>query len=127
MKLEGIDHIAMAVPDVEKTAQWYIEVLGFETRFQDVWGGHPTFIGLGTTAIALFPGQAQQVKHGEKRVGFLHLAFRADAKQFAAAQEELKKRDIRFEFQDHEVSHSIYFLDPDGYRLEITTYELPKS
>jgi catechol-2,3-dioxygenase len=36
----------------------------------------------------------------------------------------LKKRAIPFEFQDHEISHSIYFRDPDGHRIEITTYEL---
>jgi catechol-2,3-dioxygenase len=26
--------------------------------------------------------------------------------------------------QDHGVSHSIYFEDPDGVELELTTYEL---
>jgi len=54
----------------------------------------------------------------------LHLAFRADRKNFLAAQRELKERGIKFEFQDHEISHSIYFHDPDGHELEITTYEL---
>jgi catechol-2,3-dioxygenase len=29
-----------------------------------------------------------------------------------------------FDFQDHDVSHSIYFSDPDGHRLELTTYEV---
>ena len=54
----------------------------------------------------------------------LHLAFRADRENFIAAQDELKKRGIKFEFQDHEISHSIYFYDPDGHQLEITTYEM---
>ena len=54
----------------------------------------------------------------------LHLAFRADSENFLAAQRELEKRGIKFEFQDHEISHSIYFRDPDGHQLEITTYEL---
>ncbi|MGE5209288.1 MAG: VOC family protein, partial [Alphaproteobacteria bacterium] len=30
MQLEGIDHIAMGVRDVERSARWYIDVLGFE-------------------------------------------------------------------------------------------------
>jgi catechol 2,3-dioxygenase-like lactoylglutathione lyase family enzyme len=54
----------------------------------------------------------------------LHLAFRANRDGFRAAQEELKRRGTKFEFQDHEISHSIYFRDPDGHHLEITTYEL---
>jgi len=54
----------------------------------------------------------------------LHLAFRADRKNFLAAQDELKRRGIEFEFQDHEISHSIYFYDPDRHELEITTYDL---
>jgi catechol 2,3-dioxygenase-like lactoylglutathione lyase family enzyme len=39
-------------------------------------------------------------------------------------QRELKKRGIKFEFQDHEIALSIYFRDPDGHQLEITTYEV---
>ena len=54
----------------------------------------------------------------------LHFAMRADRKNFLAAQKELKGRGIDFEFQDHEISHSIYFRDPDGHQIEITTYEL---
>jgi catechol 2,3-dioxygenase-like lactoylglutathione lyase family enzyme len=57
-------------------------------------------------------------------IGMLHLAFRADRKNFLVAQDELKRRGIKFEFQDHEISHSIYFRDPDDHELEITTYEL---
>jgi catechol 2,3-dioxygenase-like lactoylglutathione lyase family enzyme len=54
----------------------------------------------------------------------LHLAFRANRENFVAAQRELEKRGIKFELQDHEISHSIYFRDPDGHQLEITTYEV---
>jgi catechol 2,3-dioxygenase-like lactoylglutathione lyase family enzyme len=55
----------------------------------------------------------------------LHLAFRANWSEFLAAQEDLKARGIAFALSDHEVAHSIYFADPDGIRLEITTYDLP--
>ena len=126
MELEGIDHVAMSVRDVEKAAQWYIDVLGFERRFEGMWNGVPVFIGKGTTALALFPtrsGKDSPSSHAPA-VRMLHLAMRADRKNFLAAQDELKRRGIEFEFEDHEISHSIYFRDPDGHRLEITTYEL---
>ena len=125
MELEGIDHVALSVRDVERAAQWYIDILGFEHRHEGVWDGIPTFIGKGTTAIALFPTKSDvnpSLPRAEIRM--LHLAFRAGRKNFLVAQDELKRHGIKFEFSDHEISHSIYFRDPDGHELEITTYEL---
>jgi catechol 2,3-dioxygenase-like lactoylglutathione lyase family enzyme len=125
MELEGIDHVAMSVRDVERAAQWYIDVLGFKRLHEGMWSGAPAFIGKGTTALALFPVRSRSISSsGPADVRMLHLAMRADRKNFVAAQEELKRRAIKFEFQDHEISHSIYFRDPDGHNLEITTYEL---
>ena len=118
--------MAMSVHDVKRAAQWYIDVLGFEPLYAGQWDGIPTFIGKGNTAIALFParGPAGSESTGRGHIRMLHLAFRADGKNFVAAQQELERRGIKFEFQDHEISHSIYFRDPDGHELEITTYEL---
>lgn len=125
LKLDGIDHVALAVRDVERAARWYIEVLGFEPRHEGMWNGVPVFLGKGSTAIALFrarDGALPPTNRGE-RIGMLHLAFRAGRPEFVAAQEDLRARGISFEFQDHEISHSIYFHDLDGNELEITTYD----
>ena len=54
-ELEGLDHVALAVRDVERSADWYVEVLGFERRFPGMWNGVPVFVARGKTAIALFP------------------------------------------------------------------------
>ena len=126
MELEGIDHVAIGVRDVERSAKWYIEVLGFERLYEGVWDGVPTFVGKGDTGIALFPASpdAKPTPSTHREIRMLHLAFHADRENFLAAQRELKKRGIKFEFQDHEISHSIYFRDPDGHALEITTYDL---
>lgn len=129
MQLEGIDHVALAVRDVEQAANWYGDVLGFERRHEEMWDGIPTFIAKGNTAIALFPLRGNDSKSASRtgRIGMLHLAFRANRENFLAAQHELKKRGMKFEFQDHQISHSIYFRDPDGHELEITTYDLASS
>jgi catechol-2,3-dioxygenase len=91
-----------------------------------MWDGVPVFVGKGTTALALFPIRANErsTSDAQAEVRMLHLAMRANRKNFLAAQEELKRSGIKFDFQDHEISHSIYFRDPDGHQLEITTYEL---
>lgn len=134
MQLDGIDHVALAVRDVERSAQWYVDVLGFERRHADVWGDVPTFIGKGDTALALFPAKtastslaaatSAKLTSSGNEIRMLHLAFRANRTNFQGAQEELKRRGVRFEFEDHEIAHSVYFKDPDGHNLEITTYEI---
>ena len=124
IELEGIDHVALSVRDVEQSARWYIDVLGFENRWPGMWDGVPMFIGKGTTALALFPLEGDGADASRRGVRMLHLAFRTTRAGFAAAQDELEQRSIAFEFQDHEISQSIYFHDPDGHELEITTYQL---
>lgn len=126
MKVQGIDHAALVVRDIERSIRWYSDVLGLERRFADVWGDVPAFLGAGTTALALFPARdgAAKPPPGRDTISMLHLAFRVDAEGFRRAKEELSQRGIVWEFQDHQISHSIYFEDPDGHQLEITTYNV---
>jgi catechol 2,3-dioxygenase len=125
-ELEGIDHVALGVRDIERSADWYVEVLGFERRYPRMWNGVPVFVARDKTAIALFPAETDEANASRAgpRNGMLHLALRANRENFIAAQQDLKSRGIAFHFRDHEISHSIYFRDPDGIELELTTYEL---
>ena len=122
-QIEGIDHVAISVRDQKKSIEWYRDVLGLERRYQEVWGDMPAILGAGTTSVAMFPRSARKAAAGGKPA-FLHLAFRVDAANFERAKQRLEKRDIEFTFQDHDIAHSIYFYDPDGFEIEITTYEL---
>jgi catechol 2,3-dioxygenase-like lactoylglutathione lyase family enzyme len=125
-RLEGIDHVALTVRDVERSAAWYQEVLGLRRLHQHVWGSHPAVVGVGTTALALFPvaGADPDGPPGRETICVRHIAFRVDRRNFEEARAELHARGIEVEFQDHQIAHSIYLLDPDRHQLEITTYEL---
>lgn len=125
-RTQGIDHVALAVRDVRSSARWYAEVLGLQRLHEDVWGDHPAIIGNGTTSIALFPIEAEQPKPrpGRDTVSMRHLAFRVDRANFTAAKASLSGRGIDYTEQHHGICESIYFFDPDGHELEITTYEL---
>ena len=124
--IEALDHVALSVRDVEHSAQWYADVLGFKRLHEGIWNGTPIFVGNGAAAIALFPARDKGVStsHDRAAVRTLHFAFRTDRANFLRAKDELKKRAIPFDFQNHEISHSIYFRDPDGHQIEITTYQL---
>jgi catechol 2,3-dioxygenase-like lactoylglutathione lyase family enzyme len=125
-KLHALDHVALSVRDVNESARWYGEVLGFKRQHDGLWNGVPVFVGTGELAIALFPirGDSAGESSAPGRTRILHFAMRTDRQNFMAAQAALKDRGLEFEFQDHEISHSIYFRDPDNHEIEITTYEL---
>lgn len=125
-EIEGLDHIAITVTDMERSRKWYQDVLGMADQFPGQWGGVPTMMFAGGSGLALFPARqdARKSEIGRGTIAVQHIAFRVTRANFEAAQERLRELGIPFEFQDHEISRSIYFDDPDGYQLEMTTYEL---
>jgi catechol 2,3-dioxygenase-like lactoylglutathione lyase family enzyme len=126
MNLEQIDHIALRCASLEATKAWYVSTLGFEHAFPDHGDGVPIILRLGSTYLTLFPEKEKEPPSANGRAW--HLALRtATYADFRSAQTELQAQGISFQFQNHKISHSIYFFDPDGYLLEITTYDLPKD
>lgn len=125
-RLEGLDHVALAVRDVRNSAQWYCDVLGLARLHESEWGDLPAMVGVGGTMLALFPvlGTHPKPPPGKDVIAARHVAFRTDAAGLEEARSELEARGIECEFQDHGIARSIYFLDPDGHELEITTYDL---
>ncbi len=123
MQLERMDHVAIGVRDVEASKKWYCDVLGFKHLHPGVWD-EPLFVGNDCAGVALFQAHGNNKRSGSRELSILHFAFRTSRLGFNSAQEKLRARDIKFESQDHQISHSIYFRDPDGHQLEITTYEV---
>lgn len=119
-ELEGFDHVAIHVKDVEASVAWYKDVLRLERRLEEEWGLHPAVVCLGDSCVAIFPAEDD----GVAREAIDHFAFRVDRANFERAQEAFRERGIGFRFADHGASHSVYISDPDGHRIEITTYEV---
>jgi len=126
LTLERIDHVAITVSNVERSVKWYKEILGLERYYEGEWDGIPIMMGKGGTCIALFKVKSNRPSPSPdwNTLAMMHLAFRADRKNFEEAQKILKQKGIKFRFADHSISHSIYFKDPDRHELEITTYEI---
>jgi catechol 2,3-dioxygenase-like lactoylglutathione lyase family enzyme len=127
---QGVDHVAIAVADLERSSEFYEQVLGLERAYEQ-WH-EPVFMlsdgGAGVASgVALFSKESHPASgpdDAEPAIRFLHLAFRTDREGFDAARADLAEREIDVSFSDHGACHSIYFEDPDGHRLELTTYEV---
>jgi catechol 2,3-dioxygenase-like lactoylglutathione lyase family enzyme len=132
IRVEAIDHVEMYVPDQREAAEWYSRVLGLEVlaRFAHWADEGPLMISSddGRTMLALFRGTPPG---NRPLAGFRRVAFRlsnADFDRFVAGCEELDLRDdnglrVRSDdVVDHGLARSIYFRDPWGHRLEVTTY-----
>jgi catechol 2,3-dioxygenase-like lactoylglutathione lyase family enzyme len=130
-----IDHVELFVPERRRAASWYALVLGFEVVARhEGWAEDPRgplMISAdgGTTMLALFHGQPQGTR---ETAGFARVALRVDAKRFLDFLNRLGELGIvdqagrpvtRDVVIDHQHAWSIYFADPYGHRLEMTTYE----
>lgn len=126
-QIMSLDHIALTVSDQKRSLAWYQQVLGMERRHEEATGADdPAFACAGNACLALFPASTldPQPVPDSHVLAMRHFAFRLDRANFERAQDELRKQHIPFRFEDHGFAHSLYLSDPDGHRIELTTYEL---
>lgn len=121
-KVLQLDHVAIRVKDMEKSAQWYADVLGFKRVQPEEWAPFPIMMIGTNSGVALFPGKTDDPKplpEGDWLIPF-HFAFRVSRTSLDYAMEHFRSKNIEFEFQDLIYFHSVYVSDPDGHRVELT-------
>ena len=122
----GIDHAAISVADLERSLRFYTEVLGLKISPREYQKpGVEHFLDCGTSLIGLIQGEKTGEKHllQDAGLGGNHVSFRVPTKDFDRCAEELKTRGVPITFEKkREKSWSIYFLDPDGNKLELTAW-----
>jgi glyoxylase I family protein len=121
MELEALDHVGLVVSDMARSVHWYTEVLGLRRAHEEAWGDFPAVLEANGSGVALFPnsdGRPVPVDDPMRHVG-----FRTSRRGLEAAKAELDARGIAYREGDYAVAWSVYLPDPDGYQVEITTYE----
>ena len=123
IELQYLDHVAIYVADMDRSVQWYEQVLGLKKQTFEEWGAYPIFMLAGQFGIAIFPATSEipNLVKAKRGAHINHFAFRVDAANFKAAQERFDRLEVSFQFQDHHYFHSIYINDPDSYIVELTT------
>ena len=128
IRVLGIDHVAISVKDLNQSLEFYTKVLGLKITDREYSkSGVEYFLDCGTSLVGLIQGNEKEGKHllQDGGLGGNHFAFRVELKDFDRIVEEVKERKIPITFhKKREKSWSLYFLDPDGNKLEITAWPL---
>jgi len=126
IKIQGIDHAAISCKDLNRSLKFYTQILGLEiSEREHQKPGVEQFLDCGSSLIGLMQGKPEDGEHllQDKGIGGNHISFRVRTTDFDMILENLKSRSVTILFsKKREKSWSIYFLDPDGNKLEITAW-----
>jgi len=122
VELRRLDHVSLNVSDRPRSIAWYRDVLGLEQRGNARRDDWPVFMGDFGACVALFQAQVESPDRAPESTGLRHVAFMVGREDLAAAQERLRERGVEFWLEDHGNAHSLYFPDPDGNVIELTSY-----
>jgi catechol 2,3-dioxygenase-like lactoylglutathione lyase family enzyme len=118
----GVHHVALISSDVEQTVRFYQDILEFPLtdmfENRDYKGSTHFFFDIGNgNSIAFFdlPG-LDLGPYAEVLGGLHHLAISVEPDRWAHIKGKLDEAGIEYAHVD---GSSIYFLDPDGARLEL--------
>ena len=93
---QGIEHLAIASPNPEKLAQWYVDHLGFDINYS--YAGNYFVRAANGAMIEIIPAAnslpAPQVMANNKDAGFRHLAIAID--DFDAGVAHLRAKALRW-------------------------------
>jgi catechol 2,3-dioxygenase len=115
-----LGHVALRVHDVDRSVEWYTDVLGLKLRHRM---GKVAFLGIREDAsheVALFPLPAEAEGPDKTRVGLYHFAW--EMPSFEALEklhDRLVERGVRIGgYSPATNSTNVMFFDPDGNEME---------
>ena len=109
----GLNHVTLAVSDLPASIRFYRDVLGCELISRQASGA---YFSVGGTWLCLSrdPAAALQV-----RSDYTHLAFSVADEDFDGLVKKLHDQRAAIWQQNRSEGRSVYFLDPDGHKLEL--------
>ena len=122
----GVDHLAMISSDIERTIEFYTNVLGMRVaniiQNRDEPSSTHIFLDMGGGNLMAFFDFPQ---HGDapavRGIGAMHhVALKAEPTQYKALFGRLREQDIDFSLEGTEESGSVYMRDLDNALIEVT-------
>lgn len=113
--LTGLNHITIAVSDLERSLDFYINALGFKGYVKWKQGA---YLSLGDLWLCL------SVDKPDEKSDYSHIAFSISQQDFTDFSHKLIQLDIAQWKENKSEGESLYLLDPDGHKLEIHSGDL---
>jgi len=113
--IQGIDHIAIFVTDMDRAVEFYTQTLGLELGYRSP---HWTEVMTPGVYIGLHPAEA--VAGAKSGKATTQISFKVS--NIKEVQQELQSRGITFSREINEISPGKWmanFSDPDGNQLSI--------
>ena len=119
----GIEHAAIASPDPQKLAQWYVDTLSFKINYNS---GRTVFVKASDgSMIEIITAEGALEPQAMKASGLRHLAITVE--HFDTVYEQLQAKQVRFvsEATDNKGVKTVFFTDPEGNYLHIIQRQTP--
>ena len=111
--IKGISHITLAIRNLERSIHFYVETMGFTLVMRsdrtayflagDLW-----------FCVVEDPDLLTQA-----RSDYTHIAFGIEQEDFPLLEGKLRSEEVQIFKTNESEGSSLYFLDPDGHKLEI--------
>ena len=129
VKPKQLGHIVLRVRDLERSEQFYSDVLGLHVTNKRP--GQMTFMSAvddSSHELALVPVGDDAPGPEDSRVGLYHFAWQMDSfDDLKMLYADMKSKNVSIGgIGDHGISLGVYFFDPDGNEIE-AYYEMPKD
>ena len=108
--LKSLNHITVAVKDLEKSFRFYVDLLGMKPHARWAKGAYLSLDGLWFCL---------SVDESSPSQDYTHIAFEVENKDFDSMRVLLRSAKAEEWKKNSSEGNSIYFLDPDGHKLEI--------
>lgn len=116
--IRGINHVTFSVRDLERSLRFYRDALGF--RPLCLWP-EGAYLQAGSLWVAL-------IQDAETRGGplpeYSHVAFDVAPESFDSVARRIREAGARLFKENASEGASLYFLDPDGHKLEVHASDL---
>ncbi|MFS0555030.1 VOC family protein [Brevibacillus sp. 179-C9.3 HS] len=125
IRIKRFDHIQMDVGNLEESIEFYSRVFGFEKKEAGMrtltrW----TIVGNDTGLFLCMHEYAEGV--GQENEGLEITHFGLIVEDFENVMDRLKAFGVELFYDDYvhyHSSRSVYFYDPNGYKLEISEHD----